>query len=239
MFPWLKGKAQHVVGYPVDVIKSKDSPPSSSSPWALDNWQLRDGEGKCQTLCHGLHFLPWPSAFSCCWTLAAGLDRSLVWPSPHFLLFSDKGWMLWKSLTATICLANTLVPFWEVGKVDVSQNWADVGRRLGNRVYNKFNKCIYLSLMNRNLFSFGFGRHVLCTHMYERIRYRWKEIYSNSLTLASITIFYHNIFTFYIDSPLMLLLPIPLLLRDVLFSTRLWQSQRSICNGKSFASCYL
>lgn len=100
MFPWLDGKTQHIVGCPVDVIKSKDSPPSSSSPWAVDDWQLRDWEGKCQTSGCGFHFLPWPSAFSCCWRLAAGLDRSLVWPSPHFLLFSDRSWILWKVLNS-------------------------------------------------------------------------------------------------------------------------------------------
>lgn len=134
MFP------QHVVGCPVDVIRSKDSPPSSSSPWAGDDWQLRDCQGKCQTLCHDLHFLPWPSALSCCWGWAAALDRSQGWPSPHFILLSDRKWMLWKFLTATICLVKALVPFWEVGKVDVSQNWADKCKLLENWVYNKINK---------------------------------------------------------------------------------------------------
>jgi len=37
--------------------------------------------------------------------------------------------------------------------------------------------------------------------------------------------FYHNIFAFYTESPLILfLLPILLLLRDILFSARLWQA---------------
>lgn len=77
MSPWLEGDTQHIVGCPVDMAESKEGT-QLQHPWAVDGWELRDCEEKCQILCHGLNFLPGHLPSAACLRLAAGLDRSWV-----------------------------------------------------------------------------------------------------------------------------------------------------------------
>lgn len=106
----LKGKTGHIVGGEIQRMWL-----SAKKPCTAPEVPKLRMIGSWGTIRVVSSFLPWssalpqPSAFGHCWKEVTGLDRSLIWPSPHILLFSDRRGALQKHLTATLWLAKKFV----------------------------------------------------------------------------------------------------------------------------------